>query len=756
MTTAELVKRLDGKRTPKGWSCKCPAHDDRTASLSITEADDGKTLIYCHAGCTAESVVSAMGLKMSDLMPSKENKPTARRIVAEYDYTDRDVNLLFQVVRFEPKDFRQRCPDGRGGWNWSLKGIRRVLYRLRAVVDAVAAGRTIYICEGEKDVAALESLGEVATCNAGGAGKWEPQYTDTLTGADIVIITDKDKPGRAHGELVARSLYGRAASVKIVELPDRAGRTVKDAADWTAAGGTVQELADLVDSTPMWTPAIVEQRAEPESGNVATGLQAQFFQIGQTKGTTAAEKYQAMAAAVVDFLHERGKFYFHADHRDHETAMYFDAARKLLLRISSDEFQSWLASTIGINRSDRAFNFIRARIDDESLTGKTTGLIPENFWASRPGAIYISNGDGRAVKISADAVQEIDNGTDGVLFPRGRTLSPWLMVDPIDPFEACRVFREMAAAAPHGLDLFRLWVLSLPTNQRCKPPLSLTGGIGSGKTKAAAAVFEFFGLPPRISAIQDNGESDFWTALDAGGLTCFDNADTRVKWLADALAAAATDGSHEKRRLYSNSELVQQRARAWSIITSANPTFASDAGLADRLLVVRLDRRNTDTAESALSDEITANRNAGLSWLAWVLAYALADREPVPANLNRRHPDFAAFAVKLGRAIGREAETLAALRAAEADKSRFNLENDELGAGLLAMMAERETFTGTAAELLEALQGVDAAFSSEYWTARRLGKRLQKLWPHAESQFKAKADRGHGNIVVYRFEAAKG
>ena len=54
----------------------------------------------------------------------------------------------------------------------------------------------IYICEGEKDVEALERAGCAATCNAGGAGKWRPEYSEALAGANVIIVADRDEPGR--------------------------------------------------------------------------------------------------------------------------------------------------------------------------------------------------------------------------------------------------------------------------------------------------------------------------------------------------------------------------------------------------------------------------------------------------------------------------------------------------------------------------------------------------------------------------------
>lgn len=67
--TAEFVSLLDGaKRTGPGrWLAKCPAHEDRSPSLSIREAEDGRTLLTCFAGCDAGAVAGAVGLTLRDL-----------------------------------------------------------------------------------------------------------------------------------------------------------------------------------------------------------------------------------------------------------------------------------------------------------------------------------------------------------------------------------------------------------------------------------------------------------------------------------------------------------------------------------------------------------------------------------------------------------------------------------------------------------------------------------------------------------------
>jgi putative DNA primase/helicase len=130
--------------------------------------------------------------------PTAADAPTTEpsKIVAEYAYTDEKGAPLFQVVRYEPKKFRQRKRADNGEWVWRLGDVRRVVYRLPEIIAAVAAGKTVYVVEGEKDADALAKLGLAATTCPGGAQKWRPEYGGFLCGADVVVIGDNDEPGR--------------------------------------------------------------------------------------------------------------------------------------------------------------------------------------------------------------------------------------------------------------------------------------------------------------------------------------------------------------------------------------------------------------------------------------------------------------------------------------------------------------------------------------------------------------------------------
>jgi hypothetical protein len=461
-------------------------------------------------------------------------------------------------------------------------------------------------------------------------------------------------------------------------------------------------------------------------------------------------KRQSIEEEVTKALSTFGTFYRLEGAESHDTSMFFNSITKRLERLKSDWFTSWLSRFLALNQADSFFKVAYNGCLNEAMAGKNSASVdPEAYWASRSCAVYISSGPGQMCKITAFHQKMVDNGTDGVLFPVGKTLNPWSLTKSIDPFKSASLFHSFHSQDPHGLTLFRLWTYTLPMSLKCKPPLVLTGPIGSGKTRSIRGIAELYGLPATIAAVEESSPDSFWPNMDHGGLYVLDNADSDCRWLPDAIAAAATGGVSNRRKLYTNNETVRMRSRSALAITSANPMFASDAGLADRLQVVRMMRAEGPTQDSKLTDEILATRDAGLSHIAFILSKALCDEREVPIGLNARHPDYADFAVKIGRALGIEREAVNALRAAETDKSRFCLELDTVAPAVLAHLDRNTRFTGDAKELLTELRssGLDVP---ENLKPKGLGKRLMNLLPHLKRMLKvAKAESSrNGNIFT--------
>jgi hypothetical protein len=284
----ELLDRLHARKNGAQWMALCPAHEDKNPSLSIAQKND-KILLHCQAGCTVEAVCAGAGIEMADLFSGDaDSRP---HIAATYPYYDEEGKTLFEVVRFEPKGFRQRRPDLKGGYIWDLNGVKRVLYCLPAIESA----ESVVICEGEKDVHSAMKLGFFATCNSGGAGKWKDEYSETLRGKDCVIVADADAPGRKHAEEVARSLHLRARSVKVIELPG-----AKDLSEWVEHGGTKQAFESLASAAPEW-----RETAQTSLGSLST---AQLFAAQDVKVDWLAWPIAAVGlTTILDALPKIGK-----------------------------------------------------------------------------------------------------------------------------------------------------------------------------------------------------------------------------------------------------------------------------------------------------------------------------------------------------------------------------------------------------------------------------------------------------------------
>jgi len=175
-------------------------------------------------------------------------------VAAIYEYQNEAGQVLSRKVRTAGKKFWQQRPNGRGGWINGTASIRRVLYRLPELIEAIAAERTLLVVEGEKDVDNLSAISVPATCNCEGASKpgqkskWRAEYSESLRGADVVIIADNDAPGQYHAAEIVKALAGIARRVRLLDLqkywPDcpESG----DISDWLKAGNTREQLDDLI------------------------------------------------------------------------------------------------------------------------------------------------------------------------------------------------------------------------------------------------------------------------------------------------------------------------------------------------------------------------------------------------------------------------------------------------------------------------------------------------------------------------------
>ena len=231
----------------------CPSHNDKSPSLTASFNSE-KILVKCQAGCTFKEIVTALEMKQSQFFTPKEKTPP-KKIVATYRYEDKDGGHVMDVVRFKPKGFRPRRPDGK----WTLDGVTRVPYRLPQLLDGIKEGREIIIVEGEKDCDNAEKFGLVATTFAGGTGKWRKEYSEWFQDAKVICLPDNDDAGRKGMRLIASEISKVAESVRWLELPDLPDKG--DFSDWIKIeGNNLAKFNSLITkSSSTWTSEFVKE-----------------------------------------------------------------------------------------------------------------------------------------------------------------------------------------------------------------------------------------------------------------------------------------------------------------------------------------------------------------------------------------------------------------------------------------------------------------------------------------------------------------
>jgi hypothetical protein len=416
-----LLKNVKPSGTDKWMAC-CPAHNDGQRpgdqSLSISVKGE-KILLKCFADCATPDIVKTLNLTMSDLfLGEKKTKNTAaaarsrgarREIEKVYQYKNAGNVLVFEVVRYKPKHFSQRRPDGQGGYINNITGCERVIYRLPQVLAAIGRGETIYHCEGEKDVDNLVALGLEATTSPMGAGNWRSEQALYYHGAkQVVIIPDKDATGSVYARDVAADIFPHVGMVKILEL---SGERVKDTSDWLAAGGSADQLEKLVVATEPWisSPAgigniecgEIRETLKNASAGQYTVIDGKFHRtVWVGKGDQAEERHIPLCNFIArvrqDILKDSGT----APERFLKIDGRLNGSVLPSVTIPDNQFDSmnWIRGKWGIKAQiERSIDKVERHINQAII--KSSGKVPEHTLYTHSGwrdvdgqMVYLTNG----------------------------------------------------------------------------------------------------------------------------------------------------------------------------------------------------------------------------------------------------------------------------------------------------------------------------------------------------------------------------
>jgi 5S rRNA maturation endonuclease (ribonuclease M5) len=254
----------------RGYELKPAGDNFVTSGCPVTQHKNGHrpVTIYprtqswsCHdckrGGSVIDWAVFEKGVDAAEAMRLLDGGTNGSTLITTYDYTNGTGELVYQACRYDPKDFRQRRPDGKGRWIWNVRGVQRVLYRLPEIIKA----STVCVTEGEKDADNLAALGFMATTNVGGAGKWRDEYSETLRNRDVIILGDADETGRAHVAQVVRSLRGKACSIKVVTLPDEC-HDISDYIESLPKGAAAKAIDELIQAAPDYVDVDAQSTCE--------------------------------------------------------------------------------------------------------------------------------------------------------------------------------------------------------------------------------------------------------------------------------------------------------------------------------------------------------------------------------------------------------------------------------------------------------------------------------------------------------------
>jgi hypothetical protein len=699
LSPSDVLNRLNGKRrSGDGWSAKCPAHEDAHNSLSISVGEGGKVLLYCHAGCQYDSIVRAL----SDTVAV----PNSRKDSEVYPYCDDKDRVLYEVVRYFPKDFAVRRPDGKGGYIYNNKGVGRILYRLPQLLSADRQ-KPVFVVEGEKDADRLALIGLIATTNIGGAGKWHKEYSESLRSRHVVIVPDNDEPGKKHAEQVALSAYPIAASVKILSLPNLPPKG--DTSDYLDAGGTSEALLNLAEEVRDWHPK--EEGDEPDTDKQGRKSQA--------------TRLLELANEAVLFHTQDDEAYARIQVKGHTETW----------SLKSRGFHDWMSRRF-YQEEGKAPN--RQGIKDalDTLSGKARfdGEQRDVYTriAAHQGAIYIDLADDnwRIVKITPEGWTIIDAEAAPINFRRTRGELPLPLPERGGSLNDLMPFVNIKGMSDRSLLL--AWLVASLRPGCPIPLLALYGAQGCAKSTTARVLSSIVDPGKAPLRSEPRNEQDLMIAAKNRWCLTFDNLSYISLSLSDALCRLSTGGGLATRELYSDDEEVIFDALRPLIINGIED-LTTRGDLLSRAIILYLPTINKSSrrVEDDFWKEFDHARPGILGALYDAVSMALRRTPEVRLHELPRMADFALFAMAAEPSFGVPQGTF--LKSYEENRnvaSTVALDDSPLTEVLTRFIEKHLKWAGNATKLLSELN---------LWASEEIKR--AKNWPKGPNALSGKLRR---------------
>lgn len=722
-----LSKLRGVKKNSDGtFTAYCPFHPDgegkppHKANLKIwpiTEA--AKWGGFNCSACGQKGNLWGLSVKLGiDPKDTNGSAKDDRRILATYPYHDENGGVLFEVVRFEPKDFRQRRPDGQGGWVWNLKGVRQALYRLPDLIER--PDEIVFLVEGEKDADRLAAEGLVATTCPGGAGKWRHEYTETLRDRYVAILPDNDPVGLKHAESVARALTGVAAGVRVVKfdgVPEKG-----DISDWLDQGHTAGDLLKLSETAAEWKPndeCDEEDEEQPRSKKsqalrlveIANRVVREFFrdQAGQTFARVPVEKHiETWPLTSHGFKTWLSSIFFRAEGKVPNAAALKDA---LCVLDGGARFSG-----------------------DVKHTANRVALHDGALWYD------LSDKAWRAVRIDAKGWKIVS--APPPVFQRFAHQAPQVEPNPKgDVFDLLKFVNlpdDGSVETAGQRMLFLTCVVTAFLPQIAHPLLLFHGPQGSAKTTTCRLLKRLVDPSGVESLASGRDQENATLQLLHHWFVPFDNCGTIPGWLSDTFCRAVTGEGFQRRKLYTDNEITMHSFRRCLAINGIH-IGSTRADFLDRAVLIGLERipQEGRKPEAALLEEFEADRPGILGGIFNTLSEAMGRIGQVQLGQHSRMADFERWGFAIAESLTGGNIFLEAYRRNRALQNEEALDSSPV-ARTVRILVERHAgcWEGTPEILLRELRGIaeegeiDIKHRSWPKAAHVLTRRIKEVRPN--------------------------
>lgn len=641
----------------------CPAHDDTTPSLSITEKD-GKTLIYCYAGCKYEDILAAAGLEKSDFVESEDQYKPQKVNEQSFEYYDKDGKILYYKIRAVYNDgtkkFFFKQPNGKKG----VVGVQRVPYNLPAVLNS----QTIYFVEGEKCAEAIIETGEVATTlDSGAKSKWLPEYNEYFKNKTVIIIPDNDEPGMTYAKRINKNILG-SKIVTLSGLDDK-----EDVYDWLNAGHKMEEISDIPSELP-------------------------------SSSTTDTDRQPTQAEKLLDLVEHTGATFFHSNTNDIYASIPVDGHNEIWA-IDHKDFNLWLSSLY--------YKTYERPATKDAITQTITILSAKAlFENSKPVALYtrvaeyqnefwydLTNSKWQAVKITPTGWSVVDNPP--ILFNRYRHQSESII--PAHNGDINRILKYINLK--NNQTLFLCWLVScfIPDIPHVMP--IFYGEKGAAKSTTCSLLKKLIDPSVLDTLTLQKDNRSLAVNLQQHWFLPFDNVSHINEETSDTLCRAITGGGIQQRKLCTNAEDYIFTFKRCLAVNGIN-NVANRSDLLDRSLLVELERiSESDRRElSKINKEFQEDCPIILGGIFETLYKAMSIFKTVSLENLPRMADFAKWGYSIGEALGGQGETF--LTQYEINRGSQNTEvinADPVATLIVALMNDHNVWEGYMAQLFTKL-----------------------------------------------------